>query len=1091
MATTANAGSIFLAAAIPRLLNSANAAIILGTTSPLFHVNIAGVPDITSITISAQLIALEGTVTFGCVGGTLTSTSGNTCVLTYANMSANIATITATLSYRGQSFTSTLKITKVLDAASAGTNGLSNAIAYAYQRSATAPTLSPGDITYDFGLGGISFPTTLANGWLKTLPSGTLPLYVTTASASNTAATDAIAGTEWSGAVVLAQNGDNGTQGLSVATVYIYQRTTTSTAPTLPSASTVFTFSTAALTGLNNGWTTTIPAAAGGGFLWVSTATASNTTPTDTLLASEWAAAQLLSQDGTGVGSPGPAGNSVATVVLYQWSTVVPSNPTGVATFTWASASTTAYSASDGWSSTVPTNPGSPGIKLFLASVPITAPAGTTTSTCTFSGATIAAYSQNGATGAPGIKTATVSAYQWGLSAPTTTGTAVYTWTAGTYNTPPSTGWTAAKGNAPGSGYTLYEASVRLVESTGAGTSSVDWSLASVAGIAFVSSGGGAGAQGASAKRAYVLITGTTLALTPTTFTIAGTALPTTGTWGETNAWQATPPSPAAGQSVFQADGIFDPVTNQTVWNVPYLSNLKVGSLQALTAGVMGALTAGSIDLGTGTLSWHVDTSGNMWSGASTYTAAPFKVSTAGDVVMKSFLLQTPAGVTVLSSSGLAAGFEAPGTKNSDFSNGALTIGGDNLAVNSSFELFSGGIAAPYDILNNTSGTEPTTGSSGAGRTGGLAWIVSWTGAHSGTKGIYGPVCKGGWLPGAQYVLSFYAKTSDLAAGVPFGLIWTVPPASAVSLSNPTITTSWQRYSFLLTWGSSVEPNGYAYMTLGAGGGTHGNVWFDDLMAVEGSVLPAYYQSTAEVQSAINDSTSGLAQKMKLNAANILSGSGGLTTGTLTYDTSGARTGGYGVAMNQKGIVGFNSSGAATVTVDASTGEIALGGNCVISLGQSAYNTGTGAWLQGGTTPKMSMKTASGATFLCDPANNVLSMNGASVASSTFTDPVINTPILATQSVGGMVNVSTTGANGISRSITRTANPSGGRAPYTFLWVETTAGGMIKLSNTTSATVTITANGSSETQTGVVACTATDANGIAISGSLSVAMTFT
>jgi hypothetical protein len=45
---------------------------------------------------------------------------------------------------------------------------------------------------------------------------------------------------------------------------------------------------------------------------------------------------------------------------------------------------------------------------------------------------------------------------------------------------------------------------------------------------------------------------------------------------------------------LFQSDGIYNPATSQTVWNVPYLSNLKVGSLSAITAN-LGTITAGSI----------------------------------------------------------------------------------------------------------------------------------------------------------------------------------------------------------------------------------------------------------------------------------------------------------------------------------------------------------------------------------------------------------------------------------------------------------------------------------------------------------------
>jgi hypothetical protein len=644
MADIKSQGSRFLAVASPRLLVPINASIIVQASKGVFHVAQDGTPDTTSITFSAALLLLDGTVSWTCSGGTLSNIVGNTATLTYSNMSADVATITATLLYRGQSYNASTTVTKLFDnAGNVGPSGLNNAIVYAYQRSATALTSNPGAINYSFSAG-ITTPT-LQNGWSKTIPSGSDPLYVTTASASASTATDTIASNEWSSPVVLAQNG---TQGLSVATIYIYQRTTSLGAPSLPSATATYTFSNGNLANLNNGWTSVIPTA-GGAYLYVSTATAASTTGTDDITSTEWAAAQILAQNGT-QGQNGSAGASTGVANLFQWSTVTPSLPTGTATFSWATAAVTAYSDNDGWSVAIPANPGSPGIKLWQASKPVTAPAGTVSTGVTFaSGSSLAAISLNGAQGVAGVKTAVVYAYQWGLSAPTTTGSATYNWTAGTYDNPPVTGWTQNKTNAPGNGYTLYEASVRLVETTSANTTSINWTTATVAGIAFLNSAGGAGSQGASARIAYTLVDGFTLAQSPSFYTAPGQTYPGGGVWGETRAWQSTPPTPAAGQSVFQTDGIFDPVPNQTVWNVPYLSNLKVGNLSAISAN-FGQMTAGSIDIGSGLNSWHVDSLGNTWAGASSFGAAPYRVSNSGSVVANDIVIQDKAGNVVLRS---------------------------------------------------------------------------------------------------------------------------------------------------------------------------------------------------------------------------------------------------------------------------------------------------------------------------------------------------------------------------------------------------------------------------------------------------------
>lgn len=54
---------------------------------------------------------------------------------------------------------------------------------------------------------------------------------------------------------------------------------------------------------------------------------------------------------------------------------------------------------------------------------------------------------------------------------------------------------------------------------------------------------------------------------------------------------------------------------------------------------------------------------------------------------------------------------------------------------------------------------------------------------------------------------------------------------------------------------------------------------------------------------------------------NILSGSGGLVAGSLIWDAAGNPTGGQGVAMTAKGLVGRNASGVTTFALDATTGD--------------------------------------------------------------------------------------------------------------------------------------------------------------------------
>lgn len=180
-----------------------------------------------------------------------------------------------------------------------GTPGRQTALVYAYIRSATAPVAGPGAVTFDFTTGRIVSPTgnALSNGYNKAIPAGTDPLYVAVASASSITATDDIAADEWGAAVKLAEDGKSGAPGLNAATVAIYQRSDDITPPARPSAVTTYAFGTGVLTGLDGGWSQTVPAGTGR-YLFISTATASSTAVTDTIAPGEWAVVRILSQNG-------------------------------------------------------------------------------------------------------------------------------------------------------------------------------------------------------------------------------------------------------------------------------------------------------------------------------------------------------------------------------------------------------------------------------------------------------------------------------------------------------------------------------------------------------------------------------------------------------------------------------------------------------------------------------------------------------------------------------------------------------------------------------------------------------------------------
>jgi len=485
-------------------------------------------------------------------------------------------------------------------AAGMGPAGYSNARVQAFQRKATAPTGTPGAVDYDFTSGTIT-TATLLNGWQKTIPaSDGNPLYVTSASASAAGGTDTIASNEWSGAVVLAYDGGAGTPGLNSATVRLYQRSASATAPALPSASATYTFASGAITGINNGWLTYIPTS-GGQYLHTTQATAIAATATDAIPATEWAAVQLM------------------------------------------------YDAAD------------------LIAAKAAADMATTR---------IASISANGV-----LDRSEKSAIN-------------------------------AEWNAINKKATLLE-----IQADGMGVSH------------------------ATLSAKFSELTQYLQALSP--------------------AWNDT----TKDTNIVRVD--FD---------------AKFNNYYEAEIALINAIATKS-------------------------ATAPLAI-----------------------------------------------IGGDNLAANSSFERMVNGVADGFAIYGaagtgtDTAG-EVVSSAAGSGRAGGIGQVVIWANSHTGPKGIFGRISAPGWQSGKKYVVSIYAITTNISSASGLRLNWNTAPASVVALSNPTLSTSWQRYAFLVTWGGVVEPNGGGFISVEYGSGG-GNVKFDDLMTVEGELLPGYSTSSAEALSA-------------------------------------------------------------------------------------------------------------------------------------------------------------------------------------------------------------------------------------------------
>jgi hypothetical protein len=292
--------------------------------------------------------------------------------------------------------------------------------------------------------------------------------------------------------------------------------------------------------------------------------------------------------------SQGVDGSKTAQANLYQWSTAAPANPSGTSTWTWATSTQSAYTGTGGWTIAVPANPGTPGIRLWLAQKSFSDAASATTTTVNWtSGYSVSDITQNGANGVTGVQSASPIVYQWAATIPSgPTGTSTYTWATAVFTAPAS--WTLTPGSST-PGFTLWAARVQLTDSASVTTSTINWTTATISAAGYA---GATGATGLSARICFARVASNPTPTSGTITTSGGASFPTSGqsttTWGFAATWSATDPSPSSTNSLYQSDGIYDATAGTTSWSTPYISSLKVGTLSAITAN-MGTITAGNI----------------------------------------------------------------------------------------------------------------------------------------------------------------------------------------------------------------------------------------------------------------------------------------------------------------------------------------------------------------------------------------------------------------------------------------------------------------------------------------------------------------
>lgn len=553
-----------------------------------------------------------------------------------------------------------------------------------------------------------------------------------------------------------------------------------------------------------------------------------------------------VSDGATGpTGSAGTPANQYAIAYLYQWSTATPSTPVGTSTFDWASGTNTNYVGSDSasWKLSPPTNPGAPNISLFVAAMQVSAAGGTLSSTVAYSSAVISAWAKNGATGpqgdtgASGVQAASPTVFQWAASIPSgPSGTATYTWADGTFGAAP-TGWSLTAGNSPTPGMTLWAAKVQVTDIATNTTTNFNWTSAGITAVGYAGSNGGAGAQGASYVTAYCASATATTTTAPAQ-TTGKTSLPATNDGGIVGTWSATVPTLSSGQYMYQSDGIYDPTTNKITWSIPYWSSLKVGSLSAITTNTGNLTVSGTISSANGN----------------------FTVDAAGNATMKSASIQDGSGNVILQAGSFLADAYVPPINAAKL---AVTLGGDNLMNNSGFNVqTTADTNRPNGYAAYNNAAVYTSYQSVPGRLGGKAfairadasgatnWGLTTSNLIADVDGTTGGVT-GGWQPNKTYVLSYKARKVNGAGLTTMGLRWNTAPAAVTEVSNPTLTTSWQTYTFRIEWGPAVEGAGQVFVDHNGAIAIDDELHIDELIVQEGDVASEWFPSPRDAMTAV------------------------------------------------------------------------------------------------------------------------------------------------------------------------------------------------------------------------------------------------
>ena len=812
-----------------------------------------------------------------------------------------------------------------------GNNGTNTALVYAYKRTASAPTDNPGIVDYSFTTNSIT-TATLANSWQKTIPAGTDPLYVTVATASSTTSTDAIAALEWSSPVLLVQNGAPGTDGINTASIFLYARNNNSTtAPTLSSTGTaVYTFATGVLSGtIPSGWTQVLPVESAGSVIWVVQATASSNTATDNIVNTEWSTPQVLAQKGAdgapgAPGAPGASGTSVYAATVYLQSALLPDTP--VATASSFNFSTNVLTPPTGWSITQPATTTTPTYACdFTFSG---APGATVTGSGNWSTPYIEAVA--GAPGAPGAPGTNgeyrdrIQLYFTSATAPTEPTSIPYTFSSNTIGTQTggTDGWSLTRPTATTTP-TYVTTALAATTTPAIAVTLTSWSTPVIAAQTGTNGDPGANTALVYAYKRSVSAPTDNPGIVDYSFTNNSITASTLA-----NSWQKTMPAGTNPLYVTVATASSTTSTDNILaaeWTTPvllsqnglssatvyiYARNNSSGAAPALatTGSVVytysGGTLSGTIPSGwtatipaesNGSVIWVSQATASSTAGTGTGTISNTQWSTARVLTQRG-----STGTT--GTRGSRQLFSNSTSYSSTYTLEPNTAGADSFAVK-----------ATQLIAAAAAGTIPTTPIEGD--------TVTFT---NGTTYVY--------------TITYNSSTQvwQTPGTVIDGSLLVTGSVTAAKINTNGLSIRDTAGNLILSAGDNLANSSLSLP------GTLANVpsgWLNSNVTL--TSLGAASSTSVDSKLA-KDSADALSATISINAVT----GAGFRAGNLTWDDTGARTAGSGVALTPGGLVGFDSSGNNTFSINASTGAAIFSGSLNAATGSfsGSLNAASGSF---------------------------------------------------------------------------------------------------------------------------------------------------